>query len=285
MTSRQMMAPLLRFHDRQESESLQQEVRLSSAADQTVDLARRRLLLHERIQARRSPTIRLRSSATRSAAHPAVSAVNRQLFRTVAGLPAAPGARCGAGPARVPRLQPRYRIPRRVRAGDLESERQLPHHRRRALAGREQGSEYPSVGERSRRPASSRCCLSPAAISANGLEHDASEVTWSVTPQWRVTDNTMLFATAAHGFKSGGFNTGFGRLPIAQREFERRGHHALRGRRAKFDLLDGRMRLAASVFNTIVRQLPGRGLRRRAVHGRQRRAGDARRRRAGRRRC
>ena len=33
----------------------------------------------------------------------------------------------------------------------------------------------------------------------------------------------MLFATAAHGFKSGGFNIGFGSLPIADREFQDEG--------------------------------------------------------------
>ena len=62
--------------------------------------------------------------------------------------------------------------------------------------------------------------LAPAVVSTNGLHRDTRELTWSVTPQWFVSDTTMLFTTLAHGFKSGGFNVGFGRLPIADREFQ-----------------------------------------------------------------
>ena len=59
----------------------------------------------------------------------------------------------------------------------------------------------------------------------------------------------MLYATAAHGFKSGGFNTGFGRLPIDGREF---GDEDIMSYEAgiKTELWEGRMRLAASVFYT-----------------------------------
>ena len=90
--------------------------------------------------------------------------------------------------------------------------------------------------------------LSPAAISATGLKHDADDVTWSVTPPWRVTDTAMLFATASHGFKSGGFNTGFGQLPIAQREF---GDEDIMHYEAgvKFDP-NARLRLALNGFQT-----------------------------------
>jgi iron complex outermembrane receptor protein len=91
--------------------------------------------------------------------------------------------------------------------------------------------------------------LAPAAVSANGLHRSTDDVTWSLTPTWKVTPDAMLYATAAHGFKSGGFNTGFGKLPIAQREFgDEDIMHYETG--AKFDLLNGRARLAASVFQT-----------------------------------
>jgi outer membrane receptor protein involved in Fe transport len=91
--------------------------------------------------------------------------------------------------------------------------------------------------------------LAPAAVSANGLNRSTSDVTWSLTPTWKVTPDAMLYATAAHGFKSGGFNTGFGALAINKREFgDEDIMHYEAG--AKFDLLDSRARLAASVFQT-----------------------------------
>jgi iron complex outermembrane receptor protein len=91
--------------------------------------------------------------------------------------------------------------------------------------------------------------LSPAAISATGLERSARELTWSVTPQWFATETTMVFATLAHGFKSGGFNVGFGTLPIADREFRDEDiAHFEAGVRT--ELGRQRLRLAASVFRT-----------------------------------
>jgi len=91
--------------------------------------------------------------------------------------------------------------------------------------------------------------LAPSAVSGEGLERDTDDVTWSVTPQWNITQDAMLYATAAHGFKSGGFNTGFGRLPIADREFKDEDvTHYEAG--VKLELLDSRMRLAASTFYT-----------------------------------
>ncbi len=91
--------------------------------------------------------------------------------------------------------------------------------------------------------------LAPAIVSASGLHRDTRELTWSVTPQWFATDTTMLFTTLAHGFKSGGFNIGFGRLPIADREFQDEDvEHFEIG--VKSELADGRVRLAASAFQT-----------------------------------
>lgn len=39
------------------------------------------------------------------------------------------------------------------------------------------------------------------------LERDDEVVTWSLNVQWDATDETMLYASAASGFKSGGFNS------------------------------------------------------------------------------
>ncbi len=89
--------------------------------------------------------------------------------------------------------------------------------------------------------------LSPPAVSGDDLHRSTNEVTWSISPQWSVSETTMLFATAAHGFKSGGFNTGFGGIPISDREFA---DEDIMNYEAgvKSDLMDGRLRLAASVF-------------------------------------
>ena len=239
----QMMAPLLRFHDRQESESLQQEVRLSSAADQTVSwLGGAFYYTNEFSEA--SPTIRLRSSAIRTAVIRLSARSIRQIFRTPFPLPAAAPGQLGFLASNLDteyvgvygqstwNLSDQFLITGGVRWQEETKEANI-----------RQWVNNPA-------PSIISLALSPAAISAEGLEHDASEVTWSVTPQWRVTDNAMLFATAAHGFKSGGFNTGFGRLPIAAREFEDEDiMHYEAG--VKFELLNGRMRLAASAFNTV----------------------------------
>ena len=265
----QMQAPLLQFQDRQESDSLQQELRLTSAGGQKVDWLGGVFYYTNEFQ-RGDDTTRLFIGDTFSS-HPVVAAVNQQLLRPDSGI-AVPAARRGARPGRLPRLEARYRVSRRVRPGDLEYERTASTSPA-ARAGRKKARKRTSVsGSTIRRPASSRCCCRRRRSARPGSSTMPDDVTWSVTPQWRITDNAMLFATASHGFKSGGFNTGFGQLPIAQREFERRGHHALRGRREVRSERPTAPR--AQRVPDHLRQLPGRGLRRRSVHGRQRRAGD-----------
>jgi iron complex outermembrane receptor protein len=91
--------------------------------------------------------------------------------------------------------------------------------------------------------------VSPSAVSGDGLSRDTQETTWSISPQWFLTDDTMLFLTRSHGFKSGGFNTGFGSVPIADREFDDEDiDHLEAGFKSR--LLDGRMYLAGSAFAT-----------------------------------
>ena len=86
-------------------------------------------------------------------------------------------------------------------------------------------------------------------VPATDLSRSASKVTWSVTPQLDLTRDTMLYATAARGFKSGGYNTGFGRLPAAQREFgdETVNDYELG---VKSTLWNRRLQLHAAVFDT-----------------------------------
>lgn len=82
------------------------------------------------------------------------------------------------------------------------------------------------------------------------LSRSASTPTWSFTPQFDFTRNTMGYLTVARGFKSGGYNTGFGRLPANEREF---------GDETVYDyelglksmLWDNRLQLHAALFDTV----------------------------------
>jgi iron complex outermembrane receptor protein len=86
-------------------------------------------------------------------------------------------------------------------------------------------------------------------IPRTDLSRSSSKVTWSVTPQLNLTRSTMVYATAARGFKSGGYNTGFGQLPAEQREFgdETVNDYEL-GMKASF--WGGRARMHVAVFDT-----------------------------------
>jgi iron complex outermembrane receptor protein len=81
------------------------------------------------------------------------------------------------------------------------------------------------------------------------LSRSASKVTWSVTPQLNLTRSTMVYATAARGFKSGGYNTGFGQLPADQRAF---GDETVNDYEAgvKASFWDHRARAHLAVFDT-----------------------------------
>ena len=84
---------------------------------------------------------------------------------------------------------------------------------------------------------------------SGGLDRTTDEVTWSLTPQYFITEDLTVYATAAHGFKSGGFNIGWGTTPMDQRQFQDEDSiHYEAG--LKSTLLDGRMQLAVSGFYT-----------------------------------
>jgi len=102
-----------------------------------------------------------------------------------------------------------------------------------------------SVISRSLTPATS-----PTGEPVNGsLDRASDAVTWSVTPRLTLDENRMLYATWSRGGKFGGFNTGFGSAPLAEREFgdETIDHAEIGGR---FRFAGGRGRLSASAFRT-----------------------------------
>jgi outer membrane receptor protein involved in Fe transport len=243
----QMMAPLLQFHDVQESDSLQQELRLSSASGQTVEWMGGAFWYQNSFKRGDDGKNPVFIGDTQSA-NPVVAAVNRQLLQ-----PRFPGVTLPPIPVAAP-----------GQVGYLASELDTDYIGVYGQANWhltdsfninggvrwQQENKDSDIRQWVNVPGPSlvSLLLSPAAVSATGLEHDTDAVTWSLTPQWHVTDSAMLFVTAAKGFKSGGFNTGFGTLPIASREFKDEDiMHYEAG--VKFDV-GSRARFALSAFQT-----------------------------------
>lgn len=237
----QMMAPLMRFHDNQKSESWQQEFRLSSTGGETLDwMAGVFYYNNEFTRGDAENPVFLYDTLSD---HPVVSAVVGQARGLPFPLPIATQGQVGFLDSSLETeylgvygqgtwyLSERFSVTGGVRWQQEDKEADI-----------EQWVNDPT-------PSVLSLLLSPAAVSGTGLKRDTDDVTWSVTPQWYVTEQAMLFATAAHGFKSGGFNTGFGVLPIDQREFADEDiMHYEAG--IKMDLAGNRMRLAASAFLT-----------------------------------
>lgn len=91
---------------------------------------------------------------------------------------------------------------------------------------------------------------SPGGEPVNGtVRRTGEDFTWSLTPQFTIDARHMLYATWARGGKFGGFNTGFGNAPLADREYgDESIDHREAGGRLRF--AGGRGRLAASAFVT-----------------------------------
>jgi iron complex outermembrane receptor protein len=96
--------------------------------------------------------------------------------------------------------------------------------------------------------------LAPAVTLAgepvNGrLRRTSENVPWSVTPQFRFSDDALSYLTVARGSKSGGYNTGFGDSPLTRREFaDESVHHYELG--AKTSFAKRRVLLDAAAFYT-----------------------------------
>jgi iron complex outermembrane recepter protein len=91
---------------------------------------------------------------------------------------------------------------------------------------------------------------SPTGEPINGAAKRTLDVwTWSLTPQFRVNDDLMVYASLVRGAKSGGFNTGFGNAALTAREFddERIDNYELGSR---VSMANGRGRMSAAVFYT-----------------------------------
>jgi outer membrane receptor protein involved in Fe transport len=87
------------------------------------------------------------------------------------------------------------------------------------------------------------------AANSGELSRRTDKLNWSITPQFSVTDEFMLHAIMAHGFKSGGFNVGWGTTPLSRREFadEDVMHYEVG---AKGTAWNNRLQFALSAFHT-----------------------------------
>jgi iron complex outermembrane receptor protein len=238
----QVIAPLLRFHDTQENEAWQQELRLTSAGNESVDWMGGLFYYHSKFNRGDNGDRPFFLGDTESN-NPVIAALNQQLLGAPIPVPFATEGQLGF----------------------LDSEQKTDYYAVFGQAtwnvtdkfsitagGRWQKEEkdasiLQSVNDPS--PSIISIVLSPADVSNDNLDRNADEFTWSITPQYFLTEDTMLYLTASHGFKSGGFNTGFGTLPISTREFDDEDIMHYEGG-VKTELLDGNMRLAASAFYT-----------------------------------
>ena len=238
----QVMAPLLKFHDTQENTSFQQEIRLTSAGGEKFDWLVGAFYFDADLKTGDEGNRPMFLADTLSA-DATVAAINQALLSTPAPTPFGSPGQLGFLDGRQETEY--FGV---FGQGTLHLSDSL------SLTGglRWQTEEKnASIIQSVNDPTFSiiSALLSPAAVSGSGLSRDASEVTWSITPQYYLNENTMAFATVAHGFKSGGFNVGFGPLPIASREFDDEDiMHYEAG--VKSDLLNNRLRLSASAFYT-----------------------------------
>lgn len=238
----QMLAPLMAFLDTQESESLQQEFRLNSAGGETLDWLAGAFYYSNHFNRGNGGDTPIFTYDTLSD-HPLVSRVNQSLLGTPVPLPVATRGQMGYLDSTLDTDyvsvygQVTWNLADSLSiTGGLRWQEEQKH------ADIRQWVNDPS-------PSLISLLLSPSAVSANGLKRNTDNITWSMTPQWYLSEATMLYATVSRGFKSGGYNTGFGQLPIASREFgDEKIMHYEAG--VKTELLDRRLRLAASVFHT-----------------------------------
>jgi outer membrane receptor protein involved in Fe transport len=238
----QVMAPLLKYHDTQEGEAWQQELRLTSAGGETVDWMGGLFYYHSEFK-RGDEGDRATFIWDSMSDHPIVGAVNQAVLGAPIPIPFATQGQIGYLDGKQDtdyyaiygqatwNVSEKFSVTAGARWQKEEKDAQVI-----------QWVNDPS-------PSIISILLSPAEVSADNLDRDTDELTWSVTPQYFLGDDTMVFLTVAHGFKSGGFNTGFGGVAIEDREFDDEDiMHYEAG--VKTELMEGNLRLAASTFYT-----------------------------------
>jgi iron complex outermembrane recepter protein len=237
----QLAAPLLKFHDTQEGESWQQELRLSSAGGETVDWLAGVFYYKNDFDRGDDGERYIFLEDTLSAA-PGPSLLLQQMFGAPIPVPfAAPGQNgifaanqdteyVGVFGQATWNITDKFSITGGLRWQEEEKDASI-----------DQSVTVPGLSLLTAR----------LLVEANSgdIDRTTDEVTWSITPQYFINDDLSIYATAAHGFKSGGFNVGWGTTPVDQRGFEDEDiMHYEAGLKAT--LLDSRMQLAVSAFYT-----------------------------------
>jgi iron complex outermembrane recepter protein len=235
----QLSAAVLRFHDTQETSSFQEELRLSSPGGETIDWLAGIFYYQSdfnRGDNGRTPTFLYDTYS----ANAAVTAVNQALL----GVPipiAQPGQLGYTNNSQDTDYvgvfgQSTWKItPRLFVSGGLRWQEE---------------KKYATIGSALNDPSPSVISLLLANPSiAGSLSRSAEKITWSFTPQYYWSDHSMLYATAATGFKSGGFNVGFGTIPINSREFLNETVMQYESG-VKTTILNGRLQADASAFHT-----------------------------------
>ncbi len=237
----QLASPIIKFHDTQEAESWQQELRLSSVGGETVDWLGG-LFYYKNDFKRGDDGDRFIFLEDTYSAAPATAA----MIQKIAGAPipvpvAAPGQNGFLDASQDTEYlgifgQATWNI---TEAFALTGGLRWQEEQKDASLA--QGVTVPGLSLMS-------VNLLPAAIGGD-LDRTTDEITWSITPQYFITQDTNVYATVAHGFKSGGFNVGWGTTPMGKRQFEDESiMHYETG--LKTTLLDDRMQLALNAFYT-----------------------------------
>jgi outer membrane receptor protein involved in Fe transport len=235
----QLGAPILGYYDQQRGHSIQQELRLTSPGHQTVDWLVGAFYYHNDL-VRGDP-----NQPTFYGEQLASAAFWKPIAQQLVGAPlvwALPG-------------QNSY-VDSSLATDYIAAFGQVVWNVTQRLhinAGlREQREKKDAVLDQSQTVlgASLMTVLINTTIPRTELSRSVSKPTWSITPQFDFTPDTMGYVTAARGFKSGGYNTGFGRLPATQREFgdETVDDYELG---VKSTLLNRRLQLHAALFDTI----------------------------------
>jgi iron complex outermembrane receptor protein len=237
----QVMAPLLRVHDSEKGNSFQQELRLTSAGGETIDWLLGAFYFtntYKRGDEGDSPVFLFDTLSD----DPTVAAVNQARFGTPFPLPFATQGQFGFLDAQQDTDY--YAIYGHATWSindqfSLTGGLRWQHENKDGKLVQYTNDPSPSIIS---------LLLSPASV-GGVLDRSTNKWTWSVSPQWFVSDATMLFATVTRGFKSGGFNVGFGRMALDNREFddENSTNYEIG---VKADLREDRLWVAAAAFFT-----------------------------------
>ena len=237
----QLASPLLKFRDTQESESWQQELRLTSAGGETIDWLAGLYYYRNRYDRGDHGKTPGYLYDTLSDA-PLPSLLVQQLFGTPFPVPIALPGQDGVYAGKQDtdywavfgqatwNLTPEFSITAGVRWQEEDKN-----------AAVSQEPTLPGLSLLS-------VALVPASIGGK-LDRSTHETTWSVTPQYFITADTNVYATVAHGFKSGGFNINPGTTAMDQRQFQDEDiMHYETG--LKSEQFGGKLRFSLSAFFT-----------------------------------